>query len=70
MQNLQEGTVLILLNGLKNIGTDSNQNNNGIQRNLIKNKTHMRKPKLRKGNDENSVWSNFFTLAIPNIGKI
>ena len=29
----------------------------------------MRKPKLRKGNDEDSVLSNSFTLAIPNIEK-
>jgi hypothetical protein len=70
MQKLQKGTVLILPNGLKNIETDSSQNNSGIQRNLFKNKMHMRKPKLRKGNDEDSVWSNSFTLAIPNIGKI
>ena len=62
--------ALIFCNVLTNISSDTDQYRCAGDGCCIIDEAHMRKPQLREGDEENSVWSDAFALTIPDIGKI
>ena len=67
---LQIGVDLIFLDRLADSRANSDQDRFRHNDNIVIDKAHMCEPNLSERNEEDSLWTNTFNLAIPEVGKV